>query len=78
MIFGTEEKGDETVVIECDDENVDGKNSIIPRSLVARLTVCQTSRWQGGGVPQAEPSTSAKGHLADRIFVSICISSLHR
>jgi hypothetical protein len=28
-------------------------------------------RWQSGGVPQAEQSTSAKGHLADRIFVSL-------
>jgi hypothetical protein len=35
-------------------------------------------RWQSGGVPQAEQSVSAKGHLADRIFVSICVSSLHR
>jgi hypothetical protein len=29
-------------------------------------------------IPQAEQSTSAKGYLADRIFVSIYVSSLHR
>jgi hypothetical protein len=28
-------------------------------------------RWQSGGVLQAEQSTSAKGHLAERIFVSV-------
>jgi hypothetical protein len=35
-------------------------------------------RWQSGGVQQAEMSTSAKGHLADRNFASIYVSSLHR
>jgi hypothetical protein len=35
-------------------------------------------RWQSDGVPQAEQSASAKGHLTDRIFVSIYVSSLHR
>jgi hypothetical protein len=34
-------------------------------------------RWRrGGDVSQAEPGTPAKGHLADRTFLSISISSL--
>jgi hypothetical protein len=32
----------------------------------------------GGDVSQAEPGTSAKGHLADGTFVSISISTLLR
>src|SRR3954447_197307 len=28
-----------------------------------------SSKGQGGGVPQAEPSTSAKGHLADSTYI---------
>jgi hypothetical protein len=32
--------------------------------------------WPGGGVSQAEPGTSAKGHLADGVFISINVSSL--
>jgi hypothetical protein len=37
---------------------------------------CQvTWWWRGGGASQAEPGTSAKGHLADRTLVSISVSS---
>jgi hypothetical protein len=32
---------------------------------------CQTPGWRGGDVSQAEPGTSARGHLADRTFVPI-------
>jgi hypothetical protein len=41
---------------------------IISTASWLRMEMCQTSRWQDGGVPQAELSTSAKGHLADRIL----------
>jgi hypothetical protein len=38
---------------------------------------CQVAWWwRGGGASQAEPGTSAKGHLADRTLVSISVSSL--
>jgi hypothetical protein len=38
---------------------------------------CQVARWwRGGGASQAELGASAKGHLADRILMSISISSL--
>jgi hypothetical protein len=45
------------------------KNRVGKSSLVPTITdrSCQTSRlWRGGGVSQAEPGTSGRGHLADR------------
>jgi hypothetical protein len=32
--------------------------------------------WRGNDASQAEPGTSAKGHLADGAFISINVSSL--
>jgi hypothetical protein len=36
--------------------------------LTAQVSDLATNRWQSGGVPQAELSMSAKGHLTDRIL----------
>jgi hypothetical protein len=46
------------------------------KEAIGGLPILVRPRWQSGDVPQAEPSTSARGHLAGRIlYLYRCHSS---